>query len=584
MAEKELLAGILDDPDDDAVRLVYADWLEEHGGENERARAEFIRLQLRRARLQAGSTEAEAIERREKELLRRHGHGWDLELRSLVPDCEYRRGFIEEINPYSSFEEVAPALRDFPALAPRLWELAPVRKLVLWETEEELRRALSCDRLATLAELRVEADLEGADEVRALASPHLRGLTHLSFGVTKDEADEAIPALFETPWPRLRKLDFSCLDVARAARALARSPVACQLTALGLAGDGGGEEAGQVLAGCAALGGLTELTSSIGDRGAAALVRSTHLRSLRALCLSHSHLSARTAAALAEARWLDSLVTLDLYYNRLGAEGCRALAGARAANLTTLNLGSNDLDAEALEALAAGVCWPKLSDLTLTHNGLTGEAIVALAGSPLLASVARLELHSNRIDLAGARALARSPHLSELRSLGLGSNLIGTEGVEALARSASMPRLVELEVGYNGIDAEGVRLLASSPLLGRLRGLRLAGNQFGAAALRLLLEALAVTGLDWLDLQGCHIGDEGAEVVADSPQLASLYFLDLGYNDVTDEGARRLLGCAWLAGVPHVKWGGNKIQDEAVAARMHEQFPEHPGRPTTKAD
>jgi len=37
-----LYAAILAHPDDDGPRLVYADWLEEHG---EQERAEFIRVQ-----------------------------------------------------------------------------------------------------------------------------------------------------------------------------------------------------------------------------------------------------------------------------------------------------------------------------------------------------------------------------------------------------------------------------------------------------------------------------------------------------------------------------------------------------------
>ncbi len=42
---KHLLRAIIADPADDAVRLVYADWLEEQGDEGSSARAEFIRLQ-----------------------------------------------------------------------------------------------------------------------------------------------------------------------------------------------------------------------------------------------------------------------------------------------------------------------------------------------------------------------------------------------------------------------------------------------------------------------------------------------------------------------------------------------------------
>lgn len=43
-AERGFMAAILADPADDTHRLVYADWLEEHGGEPERA--EFIRTQV----------------------------------------------------------------------------------------------------------------------------------------------------------------------------------------------------------------------------------------------------------------------------------------------------------------------------------------------------------------------------------------------------------------------------------------------------------------------------------------------------------------------------------------------------------
>ena len=40
------LRTILADPDDDAPRLIYADWLDENGDSD---RAEFIRLQVRLA-------------------------------------------------------------------------------------------------------------------------------------------------------------------------------------------------------------------------------------------------------------------------------------------------------------------------------------------------------------------------------------------------------------------------------------------------------------------------------------------------------------------------------------------------------
>jgi uncharacterized protein (TIGR02996 family) len=66
-----LLAEIADNPDDDAPRLVFADWLDERGGEDERAWAELIRVQLERARLVPGSAADEALDPRDDELTRR---------------------------------------------------------------------------------------------------------------------------------------------------------------------------------------------------------------------------------------------------------------------------------------------------------------------------------------------------------------------------------------------------------------------------------------------------------------------------------------------------------------------------------
>ncbi len=43
-----LLRAICENPDDDAPRLIYADWLDEHGDPRQ---AEFIRVQIELARI-----------------------------------------------------------------------------------------------------------------------------------------------------------------------------------------------------------------------------------------------------------------------------------------------------------------------------------------------------------------------------------------------------------------------------------------------------------------------------------------------------------------------------------------------------
>jgi uncharacterized protein (TIGR02996 family) len=66
------LQAIHDNPDDDTLRLVYADWLEEQGD----PQAELIRVQCRLARLDADDPERGELDTREREMLKRHSRDW----------------------------------------------------------------------------------------------------------------------------------------------------------------------------------------------------------------------------------------------------------------------------------------------------------------------------------------------------------------------------------------------------------------------------------------------------------------------------------------------------------------------------
>jgi uncharacterized protein (TIGR02996 family) len=82
-----LLAAIIAEPDSDDLRLIYADFLEEHG---EPERAEFVRVQLELTKAPSCSglrrsghgrpcrlcRPFEALRRREGELLEAHGARW----------------------------------------------------------------------------------------------------------------------------------------------------------------------------------------------------------------------------------------------------------------------------------------------------------------------------------------------------------------------------------------------------------------------------------------------------------------------------------------------------------------------------
>src|SRR5437016_5181372 len=93
--EKALLAAIWEYPHEDTPRLLYADWLQETGDPVKVARAEFIRLQIERARLDEWDDEAriEQIKLREAEMWKVHAKAWKMGLSWEVKNSPFRRGF-----------------------------------------------------------------------------------------------------------------------------------------------------------------------------------------------------------------------------------------------------------------------------------------------------------------------------------------------------------------------------------------------------------------------------------------------------------------------------------------------------------
>src|SRR5262245_35037410 len=90
-SEESFMKAILQAPDDDALRLVYADWLEERGD----PRGEFIRIQCERAR--GDSRTDHQLLLREKELRAHYGGQWAGRLRDLVGGYDFGRGLVEDV-------------------------------------------------------------------------------------------------------------------------------------------------------------------------------------------------------------------------------------------------------------------------------------------------------------------------------------------------------------------------------------------------------------------------------------------------------------------------------------------------------
>src|SRR4051812_13460833 len=90
-----LLQAIIAAPDDDAPRLVYADFLEETGGGADLARAELIRFQVETARLPDGHPDMLGRIKRAVQMTDRHKADWFGWVRHQ--DClPYpKRGFLD---------------------------------------------------------------------------------------------------------------------------------------------------------------------------------------------------------------------------------------------------------------------------------------------------------------------------------------------------------------------------------------------------------------------------------------------------------------------------------------------------------
>jgi uncharacterized protein (TIGR02996 family) len=68
-----LLLDIIENPGDDCLRRIYADWLDDEGQHD---RAELVRVQLDLAALDDDDPRRDLLQQREGQLLRRHQTEW----------------------------------------------------------------------------------------------------------------------------------------------------------------------------------------------------------------------------------------------------------------------------------------------------------------------------------------------------------------------------------------------------------------------------------------------------------------------------------------------------------------------------
>ncbi len=148
--ELALIRAAAADPDEDTLRLAYADWLDEQGGDVFASQAAFARLQVRRSRLDLFDPDRATLLEEEEALSRKHKRDWNgrvhrfltrsgythkVDARTgLLRGWSYHRGMIARV------VVEAGALRDY---AETVFALGPVECLRVfdWTNADRPRRA-----------------------------------------------------------------------------------------------------------------------------------------------------------------------------------------------------------------------------------------------------------------------------------------------------------------------------------------------------------------------------------------------------------------------------------------------------------
>ena len=365
-------------PDDDAPRLVYADWLTERGV----PRGEFIALQCELARGVADRERREGLIRRERELLGASGPAW-LEAIGIGPGAEvsaggsgvvergnrgsvvvFRRGFPDEAK--LTLQQLLDASGALAA--------APLRRLVITDASLGDRAALSalCRRVfpPSLADVCLRRWSQGDHAEMIAALPFLPQLEALA--LERVGLDGRVDVFANAPLPSLRALRIAEASFFNSRPPPEPYPFLAALRALTIEGVYG--PLIQSFAG-AQMPSLRDLRIVSGSlTGLADLAPG--MIALESLDLEGSDASSQWALIRSDA--LPSLRVLNL--RSCGADDALVSAVASSERpLARLDLsGSNRFGDEGIDALLRTRRLAKLRQLCLSARGLTRDQIDAL--------------------------------------------------------------------------------------------------------------------------------------------------------------------------------------------------------------
>jgi uncharacterized protein (TIGR02996 family) len=457
------LSDIASNPEDDAPRFAYADWLTDNGGPE---RGQFIRAQCLLEKLGPCDPERWSLEADARDLLEKNGKKWLKDVPKVGARIDWARGFPARFTlPLPKLLEKGAALLD---AAPTLREYNPLKYATGWEefvkspllgrlsglllgefsiTGGRAAALLQSPQVAGLRFLSIGGAKLGIAGARAFTStPHLAGLRHLEFNGSED-GGPILERLAASPhFPALTSLELRANNMTAAGvAALARSPTAARLESL-IIKEHVGDDAARAFAG--------------GD-----------WRTLRTLTLSLGSVFSEGIEVLAGCTSLSGVRELSLSFGR-GDPNAALFTAPHLARLERLVLKGRQA-AGPLEALAASPMLANLRGLVVTDGGKDcAKGMEAVLSAPASAGLVELKFSDNYAIDAVAKSFARATHLTNLRRLSLGYGWHHHKPWACdILTAPHLAGVVELDFGVSDIGEPGLRALIACPHLGSLRRL-----------------------------------------------------------------------------------------------------------------
>lgn len=314
------LSDILANPNEDGLRLIYADWLEEH----DNPRGTFIRLQMELNELPITSPKRKDIQQTLRALFDLHNGKWGKALRGAPAALQFRRGFAD----YAQM-----SVETFLKQSEEVFAIAPITGLCLFNGgSEDLQKAFEDPRMS---------------QIQRLVLEECRGRSAVARAIATSEN-----------FSRLKFLDCSS-----------------QGMSIGPVGSGAIAKSKNL----PTLTGLNVTHNQIRSAGFQKLAESNRLK-LHHLDVCGNKLKLEDMDYFGSSEAFADLHTLCLWYNQLGDAGIKQfLDKARLPRLRRLNLNNNQITYRGAKALAESPLLSQLDELQLSYNDqLDEKAALAL--------------------------------------------------------------------------------------------------------------------------------------------------------------------------------------------------------------